>query len=210
MTENPIRPRAGTGFGLTAALLLALLQGCATLPPPADTAQRERMWDAHRAHVEIVDSWNLQGRAAFSSPQGGGNIALEWLQTGAVYDIQFKAPLGRSGLRMTGSDAGVVIVDDAGRQARSTDPEALLLEMTGWRLPLHALQRWVRGLPAAQDESIELDDNGHLARLESGGWEIDYRAYTEVGELFLPRRMNVRGPDMELRLVIDQWQIAPR
>lgn len=191
-------------------LLTALLSACSGLH------QRETLefggdasaWQAHRAAVEPIRSWTLQGKIGVRSPAESGSGTLTWLQEQDSYDIRISGPLGRGATRLQGDSQGVVL-DMAGQptmQARSA--EALLEQQTGWRLPVEHLLWWVRGLPAPDSPSrLQLDPQSRLARLGQAGWTVEYSRYQDVGGLQLPQRLQLSANDIRLTLVITQWNL---
>lgn len=191
-------------------LLATLLTACSSLH------QRETLdfggdadaWQTHRATVQPVHSWTLQGKIGVRSPAESGSGTLTWLQDQDRYDIRISGPLGRGATRLQGSKQGVTL-DMAGQpsvQARSA--EALLEQQTGWRLPVEHLLWWVRGLPAPDSPSrLQLDSQSRLARLAQAGWTVEYSRYQEVNGLQLPQRLQLSARDILLTLVITQWNL---
>ncbi|VFS85725.1 outer membrane lipoprotein LolB [Pseudomonas aeruginosa] len=90
---------------------------------------------------------------------------------------------------------------------QAESPEALLEEQLGWRLPVSHLLWWVRGLPAPDSKSrLTLDADSRLARLEQDGWQIEYTRYAEQNGYWLPERLKLHGQDLDVTLVIKDWQ----
>jgi len=103
--------------------------------------------------------------------------------------------------RLEGLDGGV---------REGADAQALLRGATGWVVPVASLADWVRGaadarLPAA---SMQFDAQGRLARMEQGGWTIEYTDWEPNPALGieLPHRLNASQGDARVRLVVDAWQ----
>jgi outer membrane lipoprotein LolB len=191
-------------------LLLSLLVGCTSLH------QRETLdfggdgaaWQAHRATLEPIQSWTLQGKIGVRSPQESGSGTLMWVQQQDKYDIRISGPLGRGATRLQGSQQGVVL-DMAGQPTmQALSAEALLEQQTGWRLPVEHLLWWVRGLPAPDSASrLQLDSQSRLARLAQAGWTLEYSRYQEVNGLQLPQRLQLSADNILLTLVITQWNL---
>ncbi|MFO7603927.1 MAG: lipoprotein insertase outer membrane protein LolB, partial [Gammaproteobacteria bacterium] len=49
---------------------------------------------------------------------------------------------------------------------------------------------------------------GKLKQLQQGGWQLDYRGYQQVNHTALPKRLFMQRDDLDVRLVIDQWQLG--
>jgi outer membrane lipoprotein LolB len=192
-------------------LLFTLLAGCTSLHQreSLDFGGDRAAWRAHRATVEPIQSWILQGKIGVRSPQESGSGTLMWIQQKDNYDIRISGPLGRGATRLQGNQQGVVL-DMAGQpttQARSA--EALLEQQTGWRLPVEHLLWWVRGLPAPDSPSrLQLDPQSRLARLAQAGWTLEYSRYQKVNGLQLPQRLQLSADNILLTLVITQWDLS--
>jgi outer membrane lipoprotein LolB len=66
---------------------------------------------------------------------------------------------------------------------------------------------WVRGLPAPDSPSqVTLDTDSQLNRLEQDGWKIQYLSYLEQDGYTLPERIKLQGQDLQVTLVIKDWQ----
>ncbi|NKQ12582.1 lipoprotein insertase outer membrane protein LolB [Pseudomonas sp. SST3] len=193
---------------LTPALAL-LLAGCAGLAPQetVEGPGNAEDWKAHKAQVSEIDGWQISGKIGIRAPQDSGSGTLFWLQRQDYFDIRLSGPLGRGATRLTGRpDAVTLEVAGEGRfEAKS--PEALVESQLGWQLPVSNLLWWVRGLPAPDSRSrIALDANGHLASLHQDGWDVQYLGYSEEDGDTLPARIKLAGRDLQITLVIKDWQ----
>ena len=189
--------------------LIALLAGCAGLTSrevvegKGDPAQ----WQAHKQQIAQLDGWQINGKIGIRAPRESGSATLFWLQRQDYYDIRLSGPLGGGAARLTGRPGDILLeVANRGRyQAES--PEALLREQLRLELPVSNLLWWIRGLPAPESKSrITLDGASHLARLEQDGWQVEYLSYTKQNGYALPDRMKLHGQDLDITLVIKDWQ----
>ncbi|TRO13195.1 lipoprotein localization protein LolB [Ectopseudomonas mendocina] len=189
--------------------LVALLAGCAgltsheALEGQGDTVQ----WKAHKQQIAQLDGWQINGKIGIRAPQDSGSATLFWLQRQDYYDIRLSGPLGGGAARLTGRPSDILLeVSNRGR-FRAESPEALLREQLRLDLPVSNLLWWIRGLPAPESRSrITLDGESHLAQLEQDGWKVEYQRYTEQNGYALPERMKLYGQDLEVTLVIKDWQ----
>ena len=189
--------------------LITLLAGCAGLTSRESVEGQgdAQQWQAHKAKVSALDGWQISGKVGIRAPKDSGSGTLFWLQRQDYYDIRLSGPLGRGAARLTGREGNVLLeVANQGRyQAES--PEALLEEQLGWRLPISHLLWWVRGLPAPGSKSrVTLDASSHLAQLEQDGWQLQYLSYAEQNGYTLPERIKLHGRDLDITLVIKDWQ----
>ncbi|AYC31720.1 lipoprotein localization protein LolB [Pseudomonas cavernae] len=194
---------------LLAASLLALLSGCAGLPPHESlqgTGDPAR-WQSHKQQTGSLDGWQISGKVGIRAPKDSGSGTLFWLQRKDYYDIRLSGPLGRGAARLTGH-AGDVVLEVANQGRYQADsPEALLEEQLGWKLPVSHLIWWIRGLPAPDSRSqLTLDSDSRLSRLEQDDWQVEYLSYAEQNGYWLPERMKLRGHNLDVTLVIKDWQ----
>ncbi len=189
--------------------LIALLAGCAglTSQETVEGQGNREQWQAHKQQITQLDGWQISGKIGIRAPRDSGSATLFWLQRQDYYDIRLSGPLGGGAARLTGRPGDIVLeVANRGRyQAES--PEALLREQLRLDLPVSNLLWWIRGLPAPGSKShITLDGASHLARLEQDGWQVEYLSYTEQNGYALPERLKLHGQDLDITLVIKDWQ----
>jgi len=215
--------RASTyAAGLCAAFLL--LGGCATrapggaLPPalsdPRAIEAAERGQSQREQWLREHLQWSFEGRVAINNAGKGGNGRIEWQQDGTAYVVSLSAPVTRQSWRLTGdtrSGAGK-LEGLAGGPRHGEDAEFLLLQATGWDIPVNALAGWVRGLQA---ESFLVDERsfsteGRVQTLRQAGWQIDYTQWTDAqdGRPELPSRIEARRGQAAVRLLVDRWDFS--
>ena len=218
-TDSPamfafLRPRAALA---ALALVSVTLGGCASLAPGPKPATPEQLaaWDSHRDRVESLSDWAFNGRAAVKSGLTGGSVSVDWTQVGQVTALTMSGPFDTGRLAMTGTPERMLITDGDGNSHLTREPVAFLEEQTGWRIPLSALPRWLRGLPAGSladmpSGSYTLDESGRLTRLDESGWAVEYDRYAPEGtsRLSLPHFVEVRQDGMRIRIVVDSWDVG--
>ncbi len=176
---------------------LVLLASCAPLP--------ER--PAGRWTAPEWSTWSLAGRLALRAGERGGTANLYWRQEGAAYFIRLNGPFGQGGVEISGGPTGVVLRQAGGGEYRAGDPETLLLQATGWRLPLSGLRYWIFGRPEpGLAVELQRDEAGRPTRLDQAGWTIRFEKYRSFGGAELPARIRLERADVRLKLVIDRWQ----
>lgn len=200
---------------------LLLLGACATRTareaPPLDRQAieaAERAQAGRAAWLEGQRQWSFEGRVAINNGGKGGNGKIEWRQDGGGYVVSLIAPVTRQSWRLIGdthSGAGRLEGLQGGPR-EGEDAEALLLEATGWNIPVSALAQWARGLPAQglpmQDRSYSAQ--GQLHRVEQGGWRIEYPLWfpAEGPQPSLPRRIEATRDRASVRLIVDRWDFS--
>ena len=204
---------------VAAGMAAAVLAGCNTLPtrplPATDVAFTAEPADeaVRRAELELLPFWSLQGRVAVSKGRNGGSGRIDWLQQGLVYQVSLAAPVTRQSWQLSGGGGQGVRLDGLPGGPRS-GPEAgaLLLQATGWEIPVEQLAAWVRGMPApaAAQARAGYDNQGRPRVLQQGQWRIDYLDWypREGGRPPLPRRIEAVNGDARVRLIVDAWTMG--
>ncbi|WP_296251265.1 lipoprotein insertase outer membrane protein LolB [Pseudomonas sp. UBA4194] len=194
---------------LSTFALIALLAGCAGIGS-REALQGQgnpQQWQAHKQQLSQLDGWEINGKIGIRAPKDSGSGTLYWLQRQDYYDIRLSGPLGRGAARLTGRPGQVSLeVANQGRYEAAT-PEELLEQQLGWKLPVSHLSWWVRGLPAPDSKSqLTLDGDSRLAGLDQDGWKVEYLSYAEQNGYWLPERIKLHGQDLDVTLVVKDWQ----
>ena len=188
---------------------IALLAGCAGFGARESVQGQgnQAQWREHKAQMTGIDGWQINGKIGIRAPKDSGSGTLFWLQRQDYYDIRLSGPLGRGAARLTGRPGKVSLeVANQGRYD-APNPEVLLEEQMGWKLPVSNLAWWVRGLPAPDSKSkLTLDTDSRLANLEQDGWQVEYTSYTQQNGFWLPEKIKLHGTDLDVTLVIKEWQ----
>ena len=90
-----------------------------------------------------------------------------------------------------------------------TYKELKLREKLGWDINLSGLKYWIRGAPEPDVEYGELllDDHGRLSEMKQSNFTIRVLRYNKKDGLFLPKKIFIKGKDIQLKLVINEWGI---
>ena len=194
---------------LLAAATFILLAGCAGLTSNESVQGQgdPAAWTAHKQQIEAIDGWQINGKIGIRSPADSGSATLFWLQRQGYFDIRLAGPLAVGSARLSGHTDDVVLDLSSQGRFHATSAEELLEKGLGWRLPLTHLFWWIRGLPAADSRSqVTLDSASRLNRLVQDGWDIQYLSYIEQDGFSLPERIKLQGHDLQVTLVIKDWQ----
>lgn len=148
----------------------------------------------------------FNGRIAIRQEERRESAAVRWVQRDGTDEILLLAPLGQTVARIV-RNAEQVTLEADGQRYVADDPETLMQQVLGWRLPLSGLRYWVMALPSPAGESrIERDAGGQMSLLQQQGWTIRYDRYAAAGAEALPLRLTLRREGIEVRLVIDEWE----
>jgi outer membrane lipoprotein LolB len=181
----------------------------------AEAAQAEA---TRVATLQAQPDWAFQGRVAVSKGKDGGSGRIDWKQGGRRYVVELSAPVTRQSWKLSGDahSGGGRLEGLSGGPREGEDAQQLLLEATGWDIPVNQLPEWIRGLVAAgagdDAQAIERDGEGRPRRMQQMGWQVQYLDWypAEAGRPAVPRRIEASRGDAKVRLLVDQWaQGAP-
>jgi len=210
------------------ALGLAMLAGCRGVPMaergPVDTVVGTTADSpaaiAHRQRIErlgltdgecAAPEWAMTGRVALSNGKDGGSGRLEWSQSGGKIRIGLSAPVTRQGWVLEVDAGGATLQGVPDGPVHGADAAALLLDRTGWDIPVAGLGCWVRGAWASRsafgEAKVAYGTDGQAQRIEQAGWTIEYSEWRlDAGSgVELPGRVTALRDQDRVRLVVDRW-----
>jgi outer membrane lipoprotein LolB len=199
-TQRGVGPSPAAGEGGVPAQAVA---------PPPDSPEAFAALAARDAQLRDAPGWALAGRLAVARGNDGGTLNVQWVQTGAAFDIRLSAPVTGKQWRLSGGAEGAILEGLEGGLREGPDPEALLLEATGWRLPIRQMPDWVRGLrgpgPVA---GLLVDAEGRPVAFQQDAWTLSFRDWWP-GDPPLPRRVFAEAEGASVRLVVSEWKARP-
>jgi outer membrane lipoprotein LolB len=187
-------------FGL--AVLLFGVAGCALLPTAAVMPRGDQA-------LYELRSWRLEGRIGVKTPDEGWTANLFWEHDGHQDRLRISGPFSQGMLSIIVQDDLIHINEGNGVEQTSRDPDALLRERLGFTVPLRSLRYWVTGVPSPGVEYVPQTGttSGGRRGFTQQGWSLIYEAFSQVGDLTLPQKATIRGHDVRLRLIADDWVI---
>lgn len=175
--------------------LLLLTGGCA--------APQSRL----PVQMAAPEAFQLQGRIGVRYGTEGFSGNLRWHHGSESDEILLLSPLGQAVARIERNARGVIL-ETPDQRHEAEDAAELTGRVLGWRLPLTGLQYWVTGHAAPDGTaSVVRDEASNIIRLNQQEWEIEYRDYRQEGKHVLPTRTVMRNATLELRLVVDEWEL---
>ncbi|MQX54892.1 lipoprotein insertase outer membrane protein LolB [Alcanivorax sediminis] len=180
---------------ITLAALSLILVGCQTRPTATDTF----------THPSQIERWQMDGKLGYRTENDGGSATFEWRQQPTRGDIRFSGPLGFGSAELRW-DPGRAELITAKEQYQARSPGELAWHLTGFWMPISALQYWARGLPwpGAPGEA-RYDENEQLIQLEQLGWQLEFDRYQPVAGVSLPHRVKAQQDGNRFTLLIKQW-----
>lgn len=183
---------------LIALVWIVCLSGCASLPPHSAVITRP-------AQPELT-AFALNGRISVSYQGARHSAGLHWNHQVQSDEILLLTPLGQTVARIA-SDARHATLDQGEQHYQADDAETLMTQKLGWHLPLGGLHYWVLGLPAIDSPAhIERDSHGRINLLHQAGWEVRYIGYADATRDSVPSRLQLSHEDLQVQLLIDEWE----
>jgi outer membrane lipoprotein LolB len=171
----------------------AFLGACANIPPPV--AVRE-------------GGFAVTGRVAVRYGDEAASGRVTWRHSDADDDLLISTPLGQGIAEIRRRDGVYTLVTSDGQRFSAADPEQLTEQALGYALPLAGLPDWLRARAQPGVPAETRHDGARLAELRQQGWTIEYLAYDD--ERRLPTRVRLTRGAFDIRLAIEEWQVAPR
>jgi len=188
--------------------IILLISAC-SLIPDVDSNLQSRQWQNHQVLVNKIESWKIKGRAAIQGENNSATFLLHWDQFDTSYELRFISGLGQGTYILKGTEDGVVIRTPKNEVFSSDTSENLIREKLGWDVHLAGLKYWVRGVPEPniQYSQLLLDEKGRLKDMKQSGFFISILRYTEKDNISLPEKLFIRSNNIQLRLVMQNWDI---
>jgi outer membrane lipoprotein LolB len=180
--------------------LVVLLGGCSLLPPAPTPVARP-------AHA-VSAAFALNGRIAINHRGQRHFAGLRWTHQAQSDEVLLLAPLGQTAARVYRVD-GNATLDNGDKHYSAKDAESLMEQALGWHLPLNGLHHWVLGLATESPARIKRDGNGQISVLHQDGWEVRYLRYNGTEPDSMPTRLQLSRDDLQIQLLIDEWEWNP-
>lgn len=184
---------------ILAFAIVLLLQACAHVPQQVVVPMSRH--DVERSFV-------LNGRIAVNHHGERSTVSLRWVHTPGSNDILLLAPLGITVAHIEHTATGVML-EANGKRYHSRDVETLMDEVIGWHLPLDEMYTWVLAHPyPGSPFEVESNADQQIVWLRQDGWDIRYPRYQSTAADSLPLKLLFRHNDLDLQLVVDEWELG--
>lgn len=190
-------------------VICLLLSGCSLWQRPVTTAQPLAA-NEREQRIMALQQFELQATLGIKAPNDSMSGNLNWQQlNSADYQAQLRHFSGLSLFELSHSSAGSAI-KIRGETYTAVDTSSLLLQLSGWSIPLHDMPLWLRGLPGTKGRDIVRDKFGRVTGFtltDSTGivWQLRYQSFFPDA-LALPKRLLLTSSDTQIKLVMRNWQ----
>jgi len=192
-------------------VLTLLLTGCVLTPDTNDSVPVLTVPEREAA-LKAFKPWRAQGTIAIDSDeQGKFNASFAWNVDDQGYDIKLFGPLGVQAFHLTQNAEGAQLTDRSGVLDGDSAGQ-LLHAVLGSEVPIDKMQSWAVGLPGDATQ-IERDSSGRLdtmvvAEDDATDWKVNFRRYTVLESMYLPKSVFVEGDGVTINLSFRKWSRA--
>ena len=168
-------------LGICAALCLA---ACATI-------ETESADSTHTAPA--LERFAAEGRIALRVGERSDHLRFRWERSLRGDRVLFMTPLGQGLAELQRDESGARLQRPGEPAVEAPGLPQLAQRVFAVPLPLDSLGDWLRGARRAT---------------EADGWRVIASRVASYGERRLPSSIEVRREDVDLRLVIDDWDVV--
>jgi outer membrane lipoprotein LolB len=152
--------------------------------------------------------FSVVGRFAVRHGEEAASGRLTWRHDETTDDLILSTPLGQGVAEITRREGIYTLTTSNAKRYSASDPTELTEQALGWALPLAGLTDWLQGRPQPGIDAKTRYEGDRLAELRQLGWHIQYANYDEAKRL--PKRVQLTRGELDIRLVIDEWQLGAR
>jgi outer membrane lipoprotein LolB len=187
-------------------LSFIFISGCSTTIP-------DNLVPVSVERVEQAQAWEMQGKLAVRTADDKFSTNLYWLHTQLFNELKLTTMLGTTVLSLT-STMGDTVLELDGKTYTDTDAQRLLTRITGWTIPIEALPLWITGQLSSGDELVSQDSLNRPVSIVNANqlppWKVDFKSWQTQSGAELPRLLDLKRDDIQLKIQISQWQaLAP-
>nr|WP_245217475.1 lipoprotein insertase outer membrane protein LolB [Rheinheimera maricola] len=175
----------------------------------ADSQQTPLNSTMREQKIQAMQQFELQASVGIKTPADSVSGNLRWQQHNSSHYNARLSNVGISLFELTDTAQGSAITIK-GETYRAVDTSTLLLQLSGWSMPLNDMPLWLRGLPGSKGRDVQRDAEGRVTGFnltDSTGivWQLQYQSFFP-DSLALPKRLLLQSDDSQIKIVIRSWQ----
>ncbi len=162
--------------------------------------------------LQSVDSWSVTGKIGVrTTEQADSAVINQWQQNNTQFHVVLSsAILGLGKTVFQGTDKELYITTSEGETLYSEAPQQLLLQQTGWNIPLANIPYWIKAIPVpGKPYQIRFDTDGNPEEITQDGWTISASKYQRILHHHLPGKVTLSQSSNRVTLIIKTWDLAP-
>ncbi len=184
-----------------------ILSGCSLFKSRPDLPQNLSPDDRLR-YLQERDYWSLTGRIGITTKDESNSASFSWEKNKDSMVLRIYGSLGVTYARLESKPGFATIELSDDEVYQDSDAERLLWQTTGWYIPVNLMQHWILGIPE-KAPSFEMNNDGYLAKLNYGYWEVNYQKYQDFRGLLMPKKLRADHPDVTIKFSIHDWEFTP-
>jgi outer membrane lipoprotein LolB len=190
-------------------LFCLLIAACQPEVKPLNDVNYSQKQLERELALQTQNQWSFRGRIAISDGKQAGTVKIHWQQRGDQFDIVISLPITNQKYRLRSVNKKVRLESFGIALLEGDSAEAVLQEVTGWRVPFKDMQLWLRGMRTNSATRIDFSPGGLPAQFRENGWLVDYRDWnTAVTPMPIKVFANssADGKNASVRLQIEAWE----
>lgn len=189
-------------FGATVVCaLLFVLAGCATQAPPVQKPLTE---SPSLSEFVRHGRFAMRTEAPHEEPEAvqGGFV---WRDAGGRLTLDLINPFGSTMARVLVEPGQATMTQSNGETLSSSDPDALVQQVIGRRVPVRNMRAWLRASlrqsPGMQQ--VRHDEQGRIVAFAESGWKVELGRFDTLGPRLLVLSRLEGRKQVVIRLVVD-------
>ena len=168
------------------------------------------VWQFRRQQLLEKKQWRVFGKLAVRAEGRAWTTTFQWRQMGDDYLLRLSGPFG-GGLQVASRSQRVEVKTADDRTFYTDDPEQVLFEQVGWRVPISGLRYWILGRvePNKSAKEVYIDVAGRLSRFKQSDWFVRYVEYQDVDEFAMPRKASLESGQVKASVLLTRWEFSP-
>jgi len=193
--------------------------GCSTTAPHKFVAEPEKKWEQRKSEISKINDWSFNGRVSIINGHESWLLNMQWQFHSGEYRLDLSGPFGAGHAQLRGSDDGVILTDSDQNNFYASNPDRLLHEITGVRMPVQSLLYWMRGIPNRniKKQQEKIDAFGRLQKIKQDGWNVHIKQYTQVAGTAtekqiheLPEKIFIDGHGLNVKVFVEDWDLKTK
>lgn len=190
-------------------LLITLMFGCAT--PPIKPVKIPVPAELREQQLKQLTSWKIKGKIAFITESERESANLYWQKAPENQRFNVTSTLGISVFSIQSTEEEHTILID-GKKYQGRDLDHLLAQVTGYQLPISALEMWLKGTRYQPQDQFTYDEQtklpSELATDYLGHkWNVTYKNYGLQNNYALAHRLRIERDGLTVIIKINRWEV---
>jgi len=178
------------------------LSGCAQRIDP-----QTRLYDDWKTKLSTQDTWKVEGKLAFISPDERQSANLNWQQQGDLNQLVLTTFMGIRILELAHDKHSAKLEFD-NEVYQDASASRLLQQLTGFTIPIEDADNWLKG--TVTNDSLRIDDLGRAQivtwQSKNGQkWDISYGDYQQYAGYWLPKKLTLKHKSIKLKIQLYRW-----